>query len=65
MTDRFYSAPFDAPVIGKVTQGSSTAGGSVVELRITYDAAGNSRMGVLKALKAIEHAVTHGTWPPV
>jgi len=65
MANRFYSVKFGAKVKGSVTESATTTAGDDVELRITYDAANNSKLAVLAALEIIEAAIKEETWPPV
>lgn len=63
MADRYYGAPIGADMATDVTEAGSTTS-AAVELRVTYDATGANKMEVLKALGAIEQAITQDTWPP-
>ena len=64
MADRFYSVTtFGDDHIADVVEAATTQA-SVVELRVTYDGANNSRLATLRAMEAIAAAITKDTWPP-
>lgn len=64
MADRFYSCEFGANKLGVSETGTTTAAADV-EVRITYDATGNSKLAALLALDAIKQKIQEETWPPV
>lgn len=64
MADRYYSLNFGQSAPGDVAETGSTTAAAHVEVRVTYDATGNSKQALLNALEAIEGAVTQDTWPP-
>jgi hypothetical protein len=64
MADRFWGCEFGAGVKGQVTETGTTTAARDVELRVTYDAAQNSKHAVLQALEAIRIAITEDNWPP-
>lgn len=64
MTDRFYSVVLGEQTTDKVTEGSSTSS-EAIELRVTYDATGLSKLTVLNGLKALENYIKKDNWPPV
>ena len=63
MTDRYYNGEFGATKVDIVEDSSSTAGADV-ELRITYDATGNSKNAALLVLEAIKQRLIEDSWPP-
>lgn len=66
MADRFYSVTqFTNNSFSAVAETATTTAGNPVEVRVTYDAANNSRHNTIIALLAILAAITKDTWPPV
>jgi hypothetical protein len=66
MADRFYSiTKFGNDSFSSVVENAATQAGNPVEVRITYDAANNSKARVLRGLEASAAAITKDTWPPV
>lgn len=49
----------------EVTEAGSSDAAKDVEIRITYDAANNSKQAALMAIEAIRQAVMEDDWPPV
>lgn len=64
MADRYYSANVGADLAQDVTEGAAATPAAHFDLRITYDAAQNSKEAALKALGAIAMYITQDTWPP-
>jgi len=66
MADRFYSVTqFGNDTFSAVVENAATQAGNPVEVRVTYDAANNSKIRTLRALEVISAALTKETWPPV
>ncbi|MFO1465858.1 MAG: hypothetical protein U1F35_05370 [Steroidobacteraceae bacterium] len=64
MTDRFYGVDIGGDMPSDVTEASSTTSKNI-ELRVTYDATGQSKLTVLLALEALTNYVSQDIWPPV
>lgn len=64
MADRFYYCEFGADKVGVVEAAADSAPADV-SVRITYDAANNSKMAALEALEAIKQRIVEDNWPPV
>jgi hypothetical protein len=64
MADRFYGVEFGGDKVSVLEGGTSTAARDV-EVRITYDAANNSKQATLIALRQIVARIKQDTWPPV
>lgn len=64
MANRFYSCEFGATMKAGVSETASTTAAADVEVRITYDATGNSKLKALQAIDAIKQAILEDTWPP-
>ncbi len=65
MANRFYSVQIGGGMKTDVTETTTTTAGAPFELRVTYDATGNSKVATLKALEALTQRLTEDTWPPV
>lgn len=66
MADRFYSVTvFGNDKITEVVENAASQAGNVVEVRVTYDAANNSKFQLQQALDTILAAILKETWPPV
>ncbi len=63
MADRYYGAEFGDTKVAVLEGGSSTAAKDV-EVRITYDAANNSKSAALRALEVIRQRIIEDAWPP-
>jgi len=64
MADRFYGIEFGSGH-ESVTEGAASTASLDVEVRVTYDAANNSKAAVLNALYELYTAIYQDTWPPV
>ncbi len=64
MADRFYYCEFGADKVAVVEAAADSAPADV-SVRITYDAANNSKMAALEALEAIKQRIVEDNWPPV
>lgn len=64
MADRFYGIDIGGDMPADVSEAASTTSKNI-ELRVTYDAAGMSKLMVLQALEAAYYYVSQDTWPPV
>lgn len=64
MADRFYSCNYGTTMKSGVTETAATTAAAHVEVRITYDAAQNSKQATLAAIDAIKQKVLEDTWPP-
>jgi len=66
MADRFFSVTqFGNDQFSAVVENAASQAGNPVEVRVTYDAANNSKIRTVRALEAIIAAITKDTWPPV
>ena len=65
MADRFFGIEFGEMDAANVLEGGSSTAAKDVEVRITYDAANNSRTAALAALEVIKRYIMQDTWPPV
>jgi hypothetical protein len=66
MAERYFSVTqFGNDSFSAVVENAASQAGNPVEIRITYDAANNSRERTLRAIKAISAFLTKDTWPPV
>lgn len=63
MANRFYSCEFGADKVAVVETATTTAAADV-EVRVTYDATNNSKLGLLLALENIRAKILADTWPP-
>lgn len=65
MANKYYGCEFqpNGPATS-LTTGSSSTAALDVELRVTYDATGNSKQQVLNAIDAIRAGVIQDTFPP-
>lgn len=64
MTDRFYGIDIGGDMPTDVTEQATTTSKNI-ELRVTYDAAGMSKLTLLQSLEALQYYVSQDTWPPV
>jgi hypothetical protein len=64
MAERFYSCEFGTTMKSGVTEAAATTAAADVEVRITYDAAGTSKMAALNAIDAIKQKILEDTWAP-
>ena len=66
MADRFYSTTlFGNETMSAVVEAASTQAGNPIEVRVTYDAANNSKSRTIRGLEVIMAAMIKDTWPPV
>lgn len=63
MADRYYQVPLGGDSKENVTEAGSSSL-AWVEVAVTYDATGNSKMQFLKALEAVKQYVLSDAWPP-
>jgi len=63
MANRYYQVPLGGDTKEDVTEAGSSSL-AWVELAITYDASGNSKMLAIKALDAIKAYLVADAWPP-
>ena len=63
MANRYYGLEFGSSTTTAVTEGSSTTAGLDVEIRITYDATGASKIGVLQLIELLEAKIVSEPWP--
>jgi hypothetical protein len=64
MADRYYGCEFGDDKL-KVVEGGSSTAAKDVEIRITYDAANNSKQATIRAIEVIRQRIIEDTWPPV
>lgn len=66
MADRYYAvSALGGDLATDVTEGGAATPAAFVDVRITYDATGNSKLEAVKALDAVKMAILQDTWPPV
>ena len=65
MADRFYSCEFGTTMKSGVSETGTSTSAADVEVRVTYDATGNSKQAALNAIDAIKQRIVEDTWPPV
>ena len=65
MASRFYSVPINGTDAASVTKLSVATPGAFVDVRITFDATGNSKFNAIKAVEAVAQALVQKNWPPV
>lgn len=65
MADRYFSVPINGTQASNVTEGGSATPAAFVDVRITYDATGNSKFNAIKAVEAVGLYLTQKNWPPV
>lgn len=63
MANRYYSVNFGQDKVLVAETGTTTAGADV-EVRVTYDAANNSKQAMMVALELLEQRIQEDTWPP-
>lgn len=64
MANRYYRVPLGGDSKEDVTE-AGTSSLSWLEVGITYDASGNSKMLAIKALDAVKQYLLADPWPPV
>lgn len=65
MAERYWSVPLGGDIATDVTEAAAPASGPFVDVRCTYDATGNSKEQLVKALDAVKMYVLQDNWPPV
>lgn len=63
MADRWYNVPLGGDIAENVAEGAADTA-QFVGVRVTYDATGNSKEQVVRALNAVYQYVLQDTWPP-
>lgn len=63
MADRYYGVEFGAKMDTAVTEGSSSTAARDVELRVTYDATGASKLAVLNAIDVLRAKIVAEPFP--
>lgn len=64
MADRWYNVPLGGDLPENVAEGASDTS-QYTAVRVTYDATGNNKLELVKALNAVIGYVLQDTWPPV
>lgn len=64
MADRYYTAIVGADTPTDVTEGAAATPANFIDVRMTYDAIGASKMEAIKALDAIRDYITQDNFPP-
>lgn len=64
MADRYYSVPVGGDIPENVTEAASATPAAFVDVRVTYDASGNSKEAFYKALEAVKDYILQDNWPP-
>lgn len=67
MADRYFRVDLfgaDGDSAQNVIEDSVATPGAVVDVRITYDAANNSKMDAINAVNAVLMYLTQDSWPP-
>lgn len=65
MADRYYAVNLGGDTAQDVTEGAAATPAAFVDVRVTYDATGNSKLEAIKALNAAIQYITQDNWPPV
>lgn len=65
MADRFYTGILGSNMPSGVTEGAAATPGNAFDFRVTYDAAGVTKLDTLKYLEAVIGYIQGDTWPPV
>lgn len=65
MADRYYAVSLGGDTPLDVTEGAAATPAAFVDVRLTYDATGASKLEVVKALEAVRNYVLQDTFPPV
>lgn len=65
MADRYYAVSLGGDTAGDVTEGAAATPAAFVDVRITYDATGASKLEAIKALDAAKAYILQDTFPPV
>lgn len=65
MANRFYAVELGGDLPQNVTEGAAANATSLVDVRITYDAAGANKLEVVKALNAVAAYILEDSFPPV
>ena len=64
MADRYYSANVGADLAQDVAEGAAATPAAHFDVRVTYDAAQNSKEATVKALGAVIQYILMDNWPP-
>ena len=64
MTDRYYRLSLGGDQPQDVTKSAAATPAAFVDIRVTFDAAGASKLEVNKALNAAAEYVLQDNWPP-
>lgn len=64
MADRWYNVPLGGDLPENVTEGAADTA-QYTAVRVTYDATGNNKLELVKALNAVIGYVLQDNWPPV
>ena len=64
MADRYYRVSLGGDLAQDVIKSSGATPAAFVDVRVTIDATGASKMETVKALQAVEAFVLQDNWPP-
>jgi hypothetical protein len=64
MAERYWSTILGGDIATDVTEAGAANAGAFVDVRCTYDATGNSKEQLVKALDAVKMYVLQDNWPP-
>lgn len=65
MADRYYAVELGGDIAQNVTEGAAATPAAFVDVRVTYDATGNSKLEAVKAIDAVRMKILEDSWPPV
>lgn len=65
MADRYYSVALGGDIPQDVTEGAAATPAAFVDVRLTYDATGASKLETVKALNAVIGYILQDNFPPV
>lgn len=65
MADRYYAVALGGDIPQDVTEGAAATPAAFVDVRLTYDATGASKLEAVKALNAVIGFILQDNFPPV
>lgn len=65
MADRYYAVSLGGDIAQNVTESGSATPAAFVDVRVTYDATGNSKLEAVKSIEAVVMKILEDSWPPV
>lgn len=64
MADRYYAVELGGDLAQNVTESGAATPAAFVDVRVTYDATGASKLETVKALDAVKMLILEDAWPP-